>query len=301
MMRHWMWAALLTLTGCGQFIAYDSGAPPAQQTPAPVVTLDEYPEVDRLGHFEFGGLIARFTERDATGEYVVIDYVGWSMDEEAVFVLDRYMATLAGFNPSDLADESERFAYWINAYNAATIRGVLRDFGGDTGFSVLDDGMFFNLEVYTFGGMTMSLNQLENCVMRADLGRDECGTLTAEESMQAATWHQELFGGGTPDARLHAAINCGALGCPNLLDAAPYVYSGDKLEEQLQASTRAWLANPEKGAGPNGVSNLFEWFKADFEAEEGTVSDWIAKHREGGVDGVDVGTILMYDWTLNSL
>ena len=296
--------ATILVPACGQYVSYDGEEPQAEAV-REVAPLPDYPEADRIGHYALAGLIARFA-REVEGQGgtdVVIDYDAWHQDEEARYQLDTYLATLAGVDPQTLADAPERRALWINAYNAGVIAGVLRRAEGefDT-FSVIEDEGFFSERAVTVGGVTLSLDQVEHGVLRGALQEDRVSAgLSQEERDTIARWHEQAWSDreGSVDARLHAALNCGALGCPNLLVGGAGVYVGDQLDGQLAAQTRAWLAHSGKGAGSDGISNLFEWFAQDFIDDAGSVEAFISAHRDGGAQGVDTTTIIPYDWTLN--
>ena len=295
--------ALAVSAGCGQYVSYGDEARPVtgETTPAPVITdIEDFPEVDHFNHYAFGGLVASFTSASDDGQYVYVDYEGLADDEEARYQLDTYLATLAGLDPGDLATRQGRLAYWINAYNATVIREVIAQFEGDLEFRVIDGGDFFTARSFAFGGVFLSLDQIEQGVIRGDFEHQNVVTLGEEELEQVRQWHEQLWEDGKIDARFHAAVNCGALGCPNLLATAPYVYQGDKLEEQLAEATARWLASEEKGAGPNGVSMLFTWYKQDFVDDAGSVEAFIEANREGGAGGVSLDQNIEYDWTLNA-
>ena len=128
--------AALCAWGCGQFVEYGEGAPPpVDATPLGGGEV-EVGDLSELNHYAWGGLVASFTvEQDGN---VLVDYEAWSEDEEAIAELDRYLGVLASVDASNLSSPEQRQAYWINAYNAATIRGVIADFEGDAaGFSVI--------------------------------------------------------------------------------------------------------------------------------------------------------------------
>lgn len=294
---------LLLGAGCGQYVSYGDEARPAtgDTTPAPVITdIGDFPEVDKFNHYAFGGLVASFTSTSDDGQYVYVDYEGLAADEEARYQLDTYLATLAGLDPGELSTKQGRLAYWINAYNATVIREVIAQFEGDLGFRVIDGGDFFTTRAFAFGGVFLSLDQIEQGVIRGDFEHENVATLGEEELEQVRQWHEQLWEGGKVDARFHAAVNCGALGCPNLLATAPYVYQGDKIEAQLAKAAADWLASEEKGAGPGGVSMLFTWYKQDFVDDAGSVEAFIDANREGGASGVSLDQNIEYDWTLNA-
>ena len=60
-----------------------------------------------------------------------------------------------------------------------------------------------------------------------------------------------------------------------------------------------FVHDPERGAGPAGISSLFTWFEADFIASFGSPREFIERHRED-VSDVAFGETLAYDWTLNT-
>ncbi|MCH7814126.1 MAG: hypothetical protein IID40_08920 [Planctomycetes bacterium] len=59
------------------------------------------------------------------------------------------------------------------------------------------------------------------------------------------------------------------------------------------------LGNPRKGAGPDGVSPLFDWFAGDFIEDAGSVDQFIEGHRDEGLVEVNTASFLAYDWSLN--
>ena len=299
-------AALLLGLGCGQYVEYGGEGPQAQVEPAE--PLGDFPQAERLGHYSWAGLVARFTSR--RGDQVLLDYGALQSDEEGRWALRSYRAGLAGVDVAGLADAAERQAFWINAYNASVVAGVLEALDEGTSlesFSVLRDPQFFRHPAYTFGAAkgqepaVVSLDHIEQGILRGDWEHDSLQGIDEALRERLRQWHQDTLAPGQQvvDARLHAALNCGALGCPNLLDISPYVYSGPLLDEQLKNQTRTWLADPTKGAGPRGVSQLFSWYSADFE-REGGVEAFLEAHRGGGAGGVALDQRLDYDWALNA-
>jgi hypothetical protein len=75
-------------------------------------------------------------------------------------------------------------------------------------------------------------------------------------------------------------------------------YSACDLETVLEAQTKAYLTSAE-GCGEDGsVSQLFEWFAADFDATEGSVLKFINKHRDVPLSATKL-TFRPYNWNLN--
>lgn len=285
---------LILLEGCGAWIQY----PDDYETPD-TPALDDFPDVDHLAHLTFDGLLAEHLRVSEDGLYVLIDYDGWAASGESIYLLDSYLAALNTVDPADLADSSERIAYWLNGYNASVIHGVLLDYGGDAEYSVLDSGVFFDDPIHAFAGHLLTLNQIEHGVLRGDMANP--AVTSADEDTQAAIegFHADVWDDGELDARIHVALNCASLGCPNLRSTAPFAYKPATLEEQLYETSAAFCDNTQKGAGPDGISRIFDWYGSDFDAEYGGVAGFIEDYRDGGLGGVDTDTWLPYDWSLN--
>jgi hypothetical protein len=287
--------APLLLAACGQWVPADqAGNPSAAAVPDDVKT-------QTLHHRSLGALMGRYVKPGSADRFVLLDYDGLMASQEDSFMLAQYLTLLSAVDPSSLEGRDQRLAYWINGYNASVIWGVLQRYGGDASFKVTEAGRpFFDDPVYNFGGTILTLNQVEHGVARGKMDHPGVRGASAEVKAAIKTWHQELTGAsGQVDSRIHAAFNCAAVSCPNLPGDAPYVYDPEKLDEQLDAAARRWLDSPEKGAGPSGISKLFDWYGEDFVASHGSVEGFIEAFRTGGSAGVDTGTYLDYDWTLN--
>lgn len=299
--------ALAGLWGCGEWVQYEEEpAPPPQVVTPGADSLDEttretYASLTQLEHLIFEGLLAQYIVDDGQG-YTFVDYAGLESRPESRALLDEYLAILDLVDPAQLESPAERQAYWYNAYNAAVLRGVLDQWQGDPGWSVAEGFFtFFDLEIWSFGGLQLSLNQIEHGVIRGDFAHRQLSDLTAAQRAALEARHGETWEGALPDPRLHMALNCASYSCPNLAGQAPYAFRASVLDTQLDALVAAFLANPTKGAGPDGISSLFTWYAADWSNGYDGAADFIAKHRDGGLDGVNLDRSLVYDWTLNAV
>lgn len=298
--RLWPLGFALLLSACGDSYsgplpnAADAG-PPLNLEPLGDDAFGALVALPRLDHIVFAGLVDRF--KITQGDQTLIDYAAWAASGEATILFDQYVGVLARVDPTALADRAEKMAFWFNAYNALTIAGVLADFGGDAEWSVSDDDFaFFKARSYVVGGQQLSLDALENGVLRGDEGHASVVALPADVKAQVLAWHADLWGDGPIDPRLHVAINCASLGCPNLFTA----FRAATLEADLTRAARSFLGSVRKGAGPNGVSQLFTWFEVDFNTGDYTgPADFITRWRDGGTEGVELGTSLDYSWRLN--
>jgi hypothetical protein len=202
-----------------------------------------------------------------------VDYAGFKADEA---VLDRYLKTLAEADPQSLPRNAQ-FAFYINAYNAWTVKLIL---GGWPGVkSIKDLGSWFQSpwkkEIVHVGGRTISLDEVEHGILRPRFS----------------------------DPRVHFAINCAAKSCPPL---ASEPYRAETLDAQLTRVTRAFLNRPGSyrlEPGRLWVNSIFKWFAEDFDHDpvgftlkyaEGELKQRLAAER----DRIAVG-YLDYDWSLN--
>lgn len=293
----------LCLTGCGDWVEYDEAARPAGETPPPPAAVDEsfkeaFEEATTLDHLLFEGILARYVSTSEDEQFTYVDYDAIRGSGEASFMLSQYVATLDLVQPSQLESHEEKLAFWINAYNALVLKGVLDTYEGDASYSVSDElFVFFSKRVFRVAGVVMSLDELEHVVIRGDEGHSSAEALTADEKTALLAFHEDLWGDRPLDPRIHVAVNCASLGCPNL---APEAFRAADLEAQLAARAATFLASPSKGAGPDGVSSLFDWFAADFSTGDYSgPADFIDRWRDGGAEGVSVDQFLPYDWSLN--
>lgn len=192
--------------------------------------------------------------------------------------LTTYVAALAAFNPETLGGRDEKLAFWINAYNALAVSGVTKRWPGLK--SVADAAPnfgFFKEAVYTVGGQTLSLDQIEHEIIRKRFG----------------------------EPRIHAALNCASVSCPPLRAEA---YVGAKLEAQLDAQFRAFVRDPSRNridpvTGTVALSALFDWFRADFGGLSTMLSRHLTTEQAAALAAAEkAGAVgyLPYDWALNA-
>lgn len=174
--------------------------------------------------------------------------------------LDGYLQRLAAVPISKYA-RAEQMAYWINLYNALTVRLVLDHYPVDSIRDIdLSPGLLSGLlnpgpwrdELIAVEGEALSLDDIEHRILRP-------------------IWR---------DARVHYAVNCAALGCPDL---QPEPYRGAAIEAQLDAAARAYVNDP-RGATIRGdrlvVSSIYVWFKDDFGGTDRAVIEHLRRYAE---------------------
>ncbi len=168
----------------------------------------------------------------------LVDYTGLKADPAPLAAyVDSLGAISPHSHPARFPTRQHELAYWINAYNAFVLWGVVEAYPVD---SVKDIGFlngFFNRHDFRAGGKDMTLNHIENEIIRPVY----------------------------QDARIHFAVNCGAISCPSL---APHAYYGDRLDAQLQQAM-VHFANDSKhvrldAKGRLHLSKILEWYGGDF-------------------------------------
>ena len=143
--------------------------------------------------------------------------------------------------------ESEPLASWINTYNALVVDAVLQRYPIG---SVGDVPDFFSKIMYQVAGKQRSLDDIENGVMRPRF----------------------------KDARIHMALNCGAVSCPNLPTIA---FEQATLDDQLTALAVEVINDGHHVALKDGkleISALFAWFEEDFVGEAGSIMGWVKRY-----------------------
>lgn len=224
----------------------------------------------------------------------LMDYRGLRESPEA---LDAYLAQLAATTPEQHAawTREERFAFWINAYNAFTVR-LIRDRGPVKSIKKL-------------GGLFTTPWEIKFIPMPAFDPERKGKPITLDEI------EHELIRPVFRDARVHAAVNCASLSCPPLREEA---FRAKELDAQLDDQVRAWLVDPvrnqlEPEDGRVRISRIFDWYEPDFTAgREGSDSErtllWIADHvgDEAVAARLRRGARTLrvrhldYDWSINA-
>lgn len=201
-------------------------------------------------------------------EYVSNGKVSYSRIKKNDTSLKELMDLASGISVSK-ANALEYQSFWINAYNIAVISGVVSNYPIK---SPLDVPGFFDKVKYNVGGKNITLNDIENKMLRAVFPNE---------------------------ARFHFVLVCAGLGCPPIINEA---YLPSKLKSQLAQQTKKALDNPnfivvEKGKVK--VSQIFEWYKVDFEKNGKTTADFINKYKTQKLPEGSKINYYPYDWTLN--
>jgi hypothetical protein len=194
--------------------------------------------------------------------------------------LKSYLQDLQSLSVSSY-NRAEQRAYWINLYNALTVELILsrypvssiRDINISPG--LLSRGPW-DAKLLMIEGEKLSLNDVEHRILRP-------------------VWK---------DARIHYAVNCASLGCPNL---QPVAYTAENTESLLEREAREYVNHPRGVAIRNGklrVSSIYVWFQEDFGGSvEGLMEHWLKYAEKSLAEALKAysgGLEHEYDWSLNS-
>ncbi len=203
-----------------------------------------------------------------------VNYSSLKKDEDK---LNQYLQLLSANAPDeDTWTREEQLAYWINAYNAFTLRLILDHYPLE---SIKDIGSaiqipFVNtpwdIKFIKIGTEKYDLNNIEHSILRKNFD----------------------------EPRIHFAIVCASYSCPQLRREA---YEADRLEEQLSAQARLFLADTTKNKFSKDkaeVSKIFSWFKGDF-TKDGTLVDFLNRYAPVTLSSEADVSYRDYDWSLN--
>jgi hypothetical protein len=177
-------------------------------------------------------------------------------------------------------NRNEQKVYWVNLYNALTVQLVLDHYPVKSIRDInISPGIFskgpWQKKLLTIQAEALSLDDIEHRILRP-------------------IWK---------DNRIHYAVNCASLGCPNLL---PEAFSAEKMEAQLDKGARDFI-NHSRGVAVDGknlkLSKIYDWFSEDFSGSSGGVIQHLL-----GFAAPDLARTLAsfrgkisfdYDWRLN--
>ena len=238
------------------------------------------PEGQALDHEHtlLSELLAAHVTRDG------VRYADLHMDKEK---LQRYLAMVQAVSPTELATwtRDQRYAFWINTYNAHILALILENYPVD---SILD-----------LGGAVFGRVWDQELVPMGAHNPDGSG-----DNLSFSDIEHEILRPSFQDARVHAAINCASKSCPPLL---PEAFTAGNLEAQLDGAMAAFLLDSERNrilpeSGQLQLSSIFDWFAEDFERDAGSVRDYVARYASlpsaDWISGASL-TYLDYSWELN--
>lgn len=230
----------------------------------------------RIAHDEWSRLLRTYVTEPDDGVKRVA-YASVSDRDRAS--LAAYVDRLSGIRISGYS-RPEQFAYWVNLYNALTVQVVLDHYPVESIRAIdISPGLFadgpWRKHLTTVEGEPLTLDDIEHRILRP-------------------IWK---------DPRIHYAVNCAAVGCPNLQAVA---FTSENAEQLLEGGAREYVNHPRGVRIDNGqltASSIYNWFRSDFDQDGGIIGH-IRRYAEpsllAALEGIDRVSDFDYDWSLNT-
>ena len=192
--------------------------------------------------------------------------------------LDDYISGLTALEIGSYS-QPEQFAYWVNLYNALTVQVVLDHYPVKSIRDIdISPGLFadgpWKKKLVTVQGEPVSLDDIEHRILRP-------------------IWK---------DPRIHYAVNCASVGCPDL---QPLAFTAANTEQLLEQAARDDINHPRAvSVGNKGatLSSIYNWFAPDFEPAGGALAHirrYADAQLKAQLQGVGKIADYRYDWSLN--
>ncbi|QDV25520.1 DUF547 domain-containing protein [Aureliella helgolandensis] len=238
------------------------------------VAVEHQIPLSRIEHSIWNDLLHKYVNQQG-----MVQYTTWKSSAADMQALDKYLESLCYSNGQ--GTQKEKLAFWINAYNAVTVKGILKEYPTSSirnhTAKLFGYNIWKNLKLVV-GGKPISLDEIEHQVLRK-----------------------------MKEPRIHFAIVCASIGCPRLLSEA---YVADQLDAQLTLNAESFFADPSKfrydaSRQAFSLSPILDWFGEDFGSSEATrlqtIAPWLPtpEAQQAAASGRGAITFLDYDWGLN--
>ena len=224
-----------------------------------------------IDHAAWDGLLSKYVKAYPDGVNRV-DYAAMKKNDAATltaYLVEMQAVDIGAYN------KNEQFAYWVNLYNAATVDVILREYPIKSikDIGILGQGPWKD-KILTVNGKKLSLDDIEHGILRP-------------------TW---------ADVRIHYAVNCASIGCPNL---AARAYTAAQLEPMLDDAAKAFINHPRGFTSVDGslvASSIFDWYGDDW-GDQAAILDH-ARRYATDVTKAEIGDATQidsfdYNWSLN--
>ncbi|AVR47318.1 DUF547 domain-containing protein [Christiangramia fulva] len=194
-----------------------------------------------------------------------VDYKGFQQDREK---LDEYLKMLSSQNPSESWSKAELLAYYINLYNAYTVDLILKNYPVE---SIKDIHAPWTKAFIKVGDTKISLGGIENSLLRK-----------------------------MNEPRIHFAINCASISCPNLRNEA---YTAKKIDQQLEEAAKEFINSDKNEISEDSakLSRIFDWYEGDFTGDGKTIVEYINKYSNTKLKPNAWIKYKDYNWNLNDV
>ncbi|WP_299064758.1 DUF547 domain-containing protein [uncultured Polaribacter sp.] len=198
----------------------------------------------------------------------LVDYKSLKADEAK---LATYITYLEDTKPNSSWSVAKQKAFWINAYNAYTLKIILDNYPLKSITDIKEKGKTaWKIPFAKVGGKTYTLDHIEHEILR-----------------------KNLF-----DPRIHVGVNCASGSCPKLANMA---FTEENIDSALEKLMKEFVNDSSRNKLSEKkvkISSIFNWFKDDF-TKEGTVIDYLNKYSDIKINKKAKISYLNYDWSLN--
>ncbi len=232
--------------------------------------------IGQVQYSQYDTLLKKYVDRSGD-----VNYGAWQGSATDLQALDDFLGHLSQADRRKPATHSAQLAFWINAYNAVTLKGILSEYPTTsiirhaaklTGYNIWHDLLLL------VGGSEYSLDHMEHQILRK-----------------------------MNEPRIHFAIVCASRSCPKLRDEA---YLPGKLSEQLEDNTKTFFSDSrnfqyDPANRRMELSKILKWFGSDFGSGESQLLSSIAGYlpTPAAQNFARSGRVrvfyLDYDWELN--
>ncbi|MEP5153534.1 DUF547 domain-containing protein [Planktotalea sp.] len=237
--------------------------------------LHDATSTETINHGDWDSLLKDYVKPDETG---LNRFAYGAVSDTDKAKLASYIDTLETVEVTSL-NRDEQLAYWLNLYNALTIKVVLDHYPVSSIKDIDISGLLANgpwkAELIFVEDVEMSLDAIEHEILRP-------------------IWN---------DPRIHYGVNCASIGCPNLHTAA---FEASTVDDTLTTLARDFVNHPRGVSFDGGdviVSSIYSWFAVDFGNSNATVLEHIKTYADpelkAQLDTIDRISDHSYDWTLN--
>ena len=230
-----------------------------------------------IDHTQWDELVGKFVtqSKDGFNRFAYSDFKTADKTQLKSYISKLSKTPISNYN------RKEQLAFWINLYNAVTVKVMLDNYPV---LSIRDikSGFFtpgpWDKDLTRVEDVAITLNDIEHRILRP-------------------VWQ---------DARIHYAVNCASIGCPNL---QPTAFTADNTESLLREAAIEYINHSRAVRVENGqlrVSSIYNWYKVDFGGTDASVIDHIRQYAKPALvdklDGIEkIDNDNHYSWRVNSL
>jgi hypothetical protein len=197
-----------------------------------------------------------------------VNYKAFKKDETK---LDGYLTYLNNTTPQKSWSAAKTKAFWVNAYNAYTVKLILDNYPLKSILKIKEKGKdAWNISFAKVGGKTYTLNHIEHKILRKQFN----------------------------DPKIHVGVNCASGSCPQLGNFAFTEANYESKTDDLMKKFINYSKRNKISENKIQLSKIFEWFKGDF-TKEGDLITFLNKYSETKISKEAKISFLKYDWSLN--